>query len=135
MMAGGLGLSGEDDETKKRRKMAELQGVPFMYDPRSIVNDIRNADAVFLDWLPSNLGHFFQVTDASSPDGARDMVQMNWMFRQFFSPIIGMEKFFETGDFRQVYWGYEDALKSFPLINTMGWQDAVEVSGEFASTG
>lgn len=129
MMAGGLGLSGEDDEAKKRRKMAALQGAGFLYDPRQIENDFRNADAVFLDWLPG-FDKYFKVTPG--PDG-RSMAQTHWMLKQFVSPMIGMERFFETGDFRQVTWGFQDALGSFPLINTLMWDDAVTTAHEFAS--
>ena len=133
LMAGGLGLSGEDEETKRRRRAAELQGAGFVYDPRRIENDFRNADALFLDWLPFGWSDWFAVTDGGAPGGQRSMGQMHWMLKQFVSPIIGMEKFFETGDFRQITWGYQDALGSFPLINTMLWSDAVETANEFAA--
>jgi hypothetical protein len=132
MIAGGLGLSGEDDETKKRRRLAELQGAGFIYDPRRIENDFRNSDAVFLDWLPGPLENYFRVTTDKAPGGARSMAQLHWMLKQFISPIIGMEKFYETGDFRQVTWGFEDAIGSFPLINTLMWDDAVSSASELA---
>lgn len=133
LMAGGLGLSGEDDETKRRRRAAELQGAGFVYDPRRIENDFRNSDAVFLDWLPFGFDHWFRVTDGDAPGGARSMGQMHWMLKQFLSPVIGMERFFETGDFRHVTWGYEDALGAFPLINTMMWSDTVQTAHELAA--
>jgi hypothetical protein len=132
MVAGGLGLSGEDDETRKRRKLAAFQGVPYMYDPRRIENDFRNADAIFLDWLPPQISSFFRVTDENDPGGARSMVQLNWMMRQFISPVIGIERFFDTGDFRQVTWGFQDAVGAFPLVNTMMWDDAVSTAHELA---
>jgi len=132
MMAGGLGLSGEDDETKKRRKLAALQGAPVIYDPRRIENDFRNADAMFVDWLPAGLASMFRVTTDAAPGGARSMVQLNWVLKQFISPIMGMEKFYETGDFRNVTWGFEDALGSFPLLNSYMWDDAVQTAAEFA---
>lgn len=133
LMAGGLGLSGEDDETRRRRRQAELQGAGFIYDPRRIENDFRNADGIFLDWLPFGMDHWFRVTDANAPGGARSMGQLHWMMKQFVSPLIGMERFFETGDFRQVTWGYQDALGAFPLINTMMWSDTVETAHELAN--
>jgi hypothetical protein len=133
MMAGGLGLSGEDDETKKRRRMAKLQGAPFVYDPRAVENDFRNSDSIFLDSLPFGLGSYFQVGDPSAPGGVRSMAGLNWTLKQFVSPILGMERFYETGDFKQVTWGFQDAVGSFPLINTMMWSDAVETAHEFAS--
>jgi hypothetical protein len=60
------------------------------------------------------------------------MGQLHWMLKQFISPIIGFEKFYETGDFRQVTWGFEDAIGSFPLINTLMWDDAVSTASELA---
>jgi hypothetical protein len=132
LAAGGLGLSGEDDETKKRRKLAALQGAGFVYDPRDVQNDFRNKDAIFLDWLPFGMDSWFRVTGEDVPGGARSMAQLNWTLKQFISPIIGMEKFFETGDFRNVTWGFEDAIGSFPLINTLMWDDAVQTAHEFA---
>jgi hypothetical protein len=113
LAAGGLGLSGEDEEMKRQRRLAELQGVTALYDPRAVENDFRNADALFFDFLPPQLR----------------MGKMHWMLKQFLSPVMGMEKFFETGDFRQVTWGFEDALGAFPLINSMMWSDAVETVG------
>jgi hypothetical protein len=129
MMASGFNLSGEDDETRKRRLMARLQGVPFVYDPRAIQNDFRNADAVFLDNLPFGFGHALVDTFGGGDDSG--MLQLHWMLKQFVSPMIGMERFFETGDPRQIMWGFQDAIGSFPLINTIGWSDAVHTSAEF----
>lgn len=133
MMAGGLGLSGEDDETKKRRRAAELQGAGFIYDPRRLENDFRNADAVFLDWMPDVIKNWYQVTDAGDGQGARSMMQLNWTLKQFISPIMGMEKFYETGDFKQVTWGFQDAIGAFPLINTLMWDDSVSTAHELAT--
>lgn len=128
MLAGSLGLSGEDDETKKRRRLAELQGVPFVYDRRRLENDFRNQDAIFLDNIPF-LGTYFKVTPGE--DG-QSMAQLHWTLKQFVSPIMGMEKFFETGDFNHVTWGFQDALGSMPLINTLMWDDAVSTAHEMA---
>jgi len=130
LAASGLGLSGEDDETKKRRRLAQLQGAGFIYDPRAIENDFRNADSIFLDWLPFGMDQYFKVTPGE--DG-RSMGQLHWMMKQFISPIMGFEKFYETGDFRNVTWGFQDAIGSFPLINTWMWDDAVQTSAELAS--
>jgi hypothetical protein len=121
LLAGGLGLgSGEDDETKRRRLLSEAAGVPFIHDPRELENDFRNKDAIFLGDLPIVGDHF-------------DMVHLNWTVKQFVSPIIGFEKFYETGDFSYVTWGFQDALGSFPLINTMMWNDAVETAHALAA--
>lgn len=133
MMASGLGLSGEDEETKKRRRMAKLQGAPFLYDPRALENDFRNQDAIFLDWLPAPLEGFFNVPDEMAEDGTTAVAQLNWTLKQFISPVMGMEKFFETGDFRQVTWGFQDAIGSFPLINGMMWDGAVSTAHELAA--
>jgi hypothetical protein len=115
LAAGGLGLSGEDEESKKRRRLAEMQGTPYIYDPMALENDFRNKDAMFIDWIPF-IG------------GSDEMVQLNWTLKQFISPIMGMEKFFETGDFNHVTWGFKEALGSFPLINSLMWEDAVETA-------
>jgi uncharacterized membrane protein YgcG len=125
MWASGLGLSGEDEEMKRRRLLAESQGVGNIYDPRRIENDFRNADAIYLDALPFGIGNLFEADEGSG----RAMYQMHWMLKQFVSPVVGIEKFLETGDFRHVTWGFQDALGSFPLVNTMMWHDAVETAG------
>lgn len=133
MLAGGLGLSGESEEDKRRRRAATYQGAGYVYDPRKIENDFRNADAVFLDWLPFGLDSMFRVTTADSPSGQKSMANLHWTMKQFISPLIGMEKFFETGDARQIVWGFEEAINSFPLINSAGWSDAVETFAELQS--
>lgn len=133
LMAGGLGLGGEDDESKFRRRQAELQGAGYIYDPRQVQNDFRNADAIYLDWLPDVFSSWFRATDERGVNGARAMGQMHWMLKQFVSPIMGMEKFFETGDTRHVMWGFEEAVGSFPLINSLAWSDAVQTAEEFAT--
>ena len=125
MLASGLGLSGEDDETKKRRKLAEYYGIHQVLDPTKLQNDFRNKDAIFLDSIPF-LNALFQVPDGEG--GYRSVAQMPWLFKQFFSPVIGMERFFETGDFDNVRAGFADAVGSFPLINTTMWADAVETA-------
>lgn len=118
MLAGGMNLSGEDPEMKRRRLLAKHQGVGHLYDPMKIEADFRNADAIYGDWLPFSDGGPFQP---------------HWMLRQFISPVLGMEKFFETGDFRHIGWGFEDALLSFPLINTASWRDAHETANMLAN--
>lgn len=129
LMAGGLGLSGEDDEMRKRRLMAEHQGLGNIYDPRRIENDFRNADAIYLDALPFGFGNLFEADG----DTERAIGQPHWMVKQFLSPVIGMEKFFETGDTRHITWGFQDALGAFPLVNTMMWQDVVETGDMLAA--
>jgi hypothetical protein len=112
LMAGGLGLTGEDEEERRRRRALEYQNAPQVHDPRKLAEDFRNADAIWLFGKP---------------------YQMPWIAKQFISPIMGMERFFDTGDFRHVTWGFQDALGSFPLINTMMWADAVETAQDFVN--
>ena len=105
MLAGGLGLAGEDDEERRRRRAAKLQGYQYIYDPRQIENDFRNEDAIFLDNLPFGLSSLFAgfgVTTGDSESGYRKMGNLHWMLKQFVSPIMGMERFFQTGDWRQI---------------------------------
>jgi hypothetical protein len=110
LAAGGLGLTGEDDEERRRRRAATLQGAVLMNDPRKAVEDMRDAEAMWIGSTP---------------------VQMPWIARQFISPILGMERFFDNGDPREIMWGFADALGSFPLINTLSWDDAVHTAAEF----
>lgn len=120
MALGGLGITGEDEEDRRRRRAARFSGAGYVYDPRKLQNDWRNRDAIFLDWLPAGLSGFFRA----NPDEPA-MANMNWMLRQFFSPLIGMARFFETGNPQEVVRGFEDALGAFPLINNTMWSSAV----------
>ena len=136
LLAGSLGLSGEDEETKRRRRLAEAQGAGFLYDPRQIENDFRNAEAVFLNWLPDTLAEYFRVTPATYDengdkisDGAA-MANLHWTVKPFFSPIIGMEKFFNTGDIRQIWWGFHDAFTSMPIVNSITLNKAHSAAAE-----
>ena len=131
MAAGGLGLSGEDDETKKRRRLAKLQGAGFIYDPRALENDFRNQDAVFMDWLP--FGSQWWGVGKDVDGDYRSIGQLHWTLKQFVSPLLGFERFYETGDFRQVTWGFQDAIGSFPLINSLMWHDAMATANEFTA--
>lgn len=126
MLAGGLGLSGEDEEMRRRRRAAELQGAAVLYDPRKLENDFRNADSLFLDGV-MGLAGYFGIGDGEE---ARSMSDLPWILRQFVSPVVGIERFLETGDPRQVTWGFQDALASFPLINSLMWDDAVATYDE-----
>ena len=119
MLMGGLNLGGESDEARKRRLMEEMQGVGHL-SPMGLANDFRNADAIFLNNLPLGLSALFTGDDENG------MFQPHWMLKQFLSPVMGIDRFFQTGDFRNIIWGYEDALGSFPLINKTMWSDTVE---------
>lgn len=91
--AQGLGLSGDDDEEKWRRRQAELQGGGFINDPRKLAEDFRNKDAIYLDFLPDFLTEALGM-NVQTPDGeVHSIAQMNWIAKTFLSPIIGMERF------------------------------------------
>ena len=128
MMAGGLGLSGEDEETKRRRRLATYLGTPYYYDPRRAENDFLYADSGFLDWLPGPLESWFEVT-SDGEGGARSAAQPHWIIRQFLSPVIGIERFFNTGDVRHIKWGFSDAFSMIPNSVTRLWREA-EITGD-----
>ena len=81
---------------------------------------------MFVGNLPFDFGNI--LVDTFGGESGSDMVQLHWMLKQFVSPVLGIERFFETGDFRNVTWGFQDALGSFPLVNTLGWSDAVHTA-------
>ena len=128
MFAGTLGFWGEDDEEKRRRRAAELQGAGFVHDPRDMVNDIRNKDTLFLNWLPFGMDSWFKA-DPTNPDSDA-LVQMNWTMRYFLSPVMGFERFYQTGDFGNVIAGFKDALGSHPIIQSQLWNEAVATATE-----
>lgn len=131
MMAGGLGLSGEDDEEKWRKRQAQLQGAAAIEDPLAMQNDFRNRDAIFLDWLPFGLDNMFKV-DPKDPN-SRAIAQMNWITRYFASPALGMERFFETGDFSEVISGFGDALGSHPVVGSQLWSETMKTVADLHS--
>ena len=125
VMAGGFGLTGEDDEDRRRRRAARFQGAAYLYDPRDIANDFRNADAIYLDRIPL-LSDLYRVTSDNEELGlrGRSMGRMNFVVKQFMSPLLGMSRFFANGNPAEILWGFEDAIGSLPLIDTMGWEQA-----------
>lgn len=130
LILSGLGLSGEDEETRRRRRLANMQGAGFVYDPRNMENDFRNASSLFLDFLPDALEQPFAVVDHNGE--RRSPVTMHWTVKQFLSPLLGMERYFETGDFRQVLWGFQDAIGSMPLFNATTLNKAILTGDELA---
>jgi hypothetical protein len=133
MALGGV-LSGEDDEAKRRRRLAQEQGAHLIMDPRRLETDFRNKDMIFLDWLPPQLGGaFFKMTPGENGEPGRQVAQMSWLIKPFLSPILGMEKFFMTGDFGYVTHGFMDAVSSLPLINKGTWDDAVRTADELVA--
>lgn len=131
MALGGLGLSGEDDEDRRRRRMAKARGFAYLHDPRDIANDFRNADAIFLDKIPF-LNAMFQVFPGDEEAGlsARSMATPNWIVKQILSPIVGMERWFNTGNPMEILWGFQDAVGSMPLINAMRFDEAAQTYAE-----
>ena len=143
LMMGGLGLSGEDEEDRRKRRMAKLQGVPLAFDPLDPKNDFRNADAIYFDNIPF-LSEIFRVTPDDEENGVRgrSMAEMNFLVKQVASPLLGMSRFFDNGDPREVLWGFQDAISSLPLVNTMDFDSAskvymelMEASAEKAEAG
>lgn len=125
MAAGGLGLSGEDEETKRRRRLATYLGTPYYYDPRAVQNDFRYADAIFTDGLPGVFESLLRVGDEEITDqDMKHAVQPHWIFRQFLSPIVGVERFLSTGDVRQIGWGFSDAFAVMPNSIKRVWDEA-----------
>lgn len=114
-MISSAGLGGdEDDESRLIAKLQRYQQTPVAKDPLSLENDFRNAEAWFSDLLPAGMG------------------VPTWIFKMFVTPAMGVARYNETGDFRQVYWGFMDALGSMPLLNVdnvlNSWTMANELS-------
>lgn len=122
LITGSLGLTGGDEEDRRRRRAAQMQGAGYVYDPREIENDWRNADALYLDNLPDwfpfvdALREMYKVGVDQNGDTV-SMVQMHWVMKQFISPLMGISNFIDTGNFQHVVWGFEDALGAMPLVN------------------
>lgn len=125
LVAGGLGLSGEDEEERRRRRAAAAQGMVWLNDPRDIENDFRNAHALFLDEIPG-LNILF------ANDAGRAIASPHWIIKPLTSPLLGMQRFFDTGDIRQLKWGFEDAITSMPLLNMVTFNKAVTMSEELS---
>lgn len=125
MIAGGLGLSGEDEEERRRRRAASAQGAVWLSDPRDIENDFRNAHALFLDEIPG-------LSVLFANDSGRAIASPHWILKPLTSPLLGMERFFDTGDIRQLKWGFEDAITSMPLFNMITLNKAMTMSEELS---
>ena len=143
LAAGSLGLTGEDEEDRRRKRAARFKGAAYIYDPRDISNDFRNADAIYLDSF-GPITELFRVTSDDEINGVEGhkMARMNFLVKQVMSPILGMERFLTNGNPMELKWGFEDAINSLPLIDTMGWQRASDSFDELmaaaesnASTG
>ena len=108
MGAGVLGLGGDDEEERRRRRQARYLNIPMVYDPQKAVNDFRYQDAIFLDDIPL-LGTLFQ-----KDDGGPSAFVPHWVMRQFTSPLMGVVRFFETGDLRMISQGFLDGVAAIP---------------------
>lgn len=117
MLAGNLGLGGEDEEERKRRRLAHWLNIPYYLDPREAQNDFRWTDAIFLDNVPILDTIFRNETGHSA-------VVPHWILRQFLSPVLGMGRFFETGDVREISHGFWDAASAIPNSITNLWTEA-----------
>ena len=118
MGASVLGLGGEDEEEKRRRRQAQYLNIPLVYDPQSAANDFRYQDAIFLDDIPL-LGTLFQ-----KDDGAPSAIVPHWVMRQFTSPLMGVVRFFETGDMRLISQGFLDGIGAIPNSVVNLYRDA-----------
>jgi hypothetical protein len=132
MLTGGI-LSGEDEEARRRRKLAEAQNAPYVADPRRLEADFRNKDMIFTDWLPPQLSSFFTVAMEDESQEMRSGFQMSWLMKPFLSPILGIERFLQTGDFGWVTYGFLDGVGSMPLFNKTIWDDAVRSVDELTA--
>ena len=129
LLLGGLGLGGEDDEDRRLRRAGALENAAWIDDPRDMANDFRNKDTIYLDSIPI-LSEWFRATGPDANGDTRSPAVMNWTVKQFMSPFLGITNFLDTGDFKQVMWGFEDALLAMPLVNTMSWDDANRLANE-----
>lgn len=117
LMAGNLGIGGDDEEERRRERLAKNLGLPHYRDPRDAANDFRLADAYFLESFPFLGGHF-------ADDKGNAVVVPHWIIKQFTSPIIGMQRFFDTGDLREIRDGFLDAFSAFPNSFVQLWDRA-----------
>ena len=62
------------------------------------------------------------------------MAHLPWIYKQFISPIIGMERFFDNGDPREIIWGFQDAIGAMPLFNASMWDNSVAMFGELMAS-
>jgi hypothetical protein len=115
-----LNLGGEDEEQRRRKRQQRYLSLPTWYDPRQAENDFTYADAMWLDSIP-----FLNTLYARDYDGQnRAAVVPHWILRQFTSPLMGVVRFFDTGDFRNIGWGFQDAVSVIPNQAINLWRDA-----------
>jgi hypothetical protein len=113
-----LGFGGEDEEEKRRRRQATYLNIPLVYDPQKAANDFRYQDAIFLDDIPM-LGTLFKKDESG-----RAAIVPHWVLRQFTSPLMGVVRFFETGDIRLISQGFLDGVSAIPNSVLSLYRDA-----------
>jgi hypothetical protein len=121
LIFGSLGLTGEDEEERKRRKRNLNQGLGAWYDPEDLANDFRNYNAIYLDNIPL-LGELFQAPNAEGQP-ERSPAQLHWTLKLFLSPAMGMADFFDTGNVAYLLEGFKDAVGSLPFSSILSVQD------------
>ena len=129
-LAASNGLGGEDEEERRRRKMAQRMNLPTYIDPvkaddggpgfgtGGAEHDFRQVDAIYLDETP--LKGWYEM-----PDG-RSAVVPHWIIKQYTAPMMGMARFFETGDMRELAYGFWDAASVIPYSAVTLWRQANE---------
>lgn len=127
--AGSMGLGGEDEESRRRRRLAQWLNLPVVYDARKIENDFRYKDALFLDalpeWLPgAGLIKGWSEAVVDSEGNVRSVVQPYWIFKQFLSPVMGIDAWMRTGDVDFIRAGFWDAFTAIPTSVTRIWDEA-----------
>ncbi|QJD52938.1 hypothetical protein SEA_PHEDRO_31 [Microbacterium phage Phedro] len=126
------GITGEDEEERRRRRIEQLSGLGQLYDPRDVANDWRNRDALYLEGFANipGLGWLSSLAQVPSEPGQPERwpVQPHWTVNFFISPIVGMAEFLQTGEFGDLVKGFENAVGQMPLVNTNFFWDAVNVS-------
>jgi hypothetical protein len=120
LMAQNFGLGGEDEEMRKRRQLAKYLNGPLIMDPREVQNDFLMADALFLDQFS-----LFGLNTIFQDEGSgRSAVVPHWIFRQFLSPMMGVQRFLETGNWGEIRAGFIDAASVVPYSAITLWKEA-----------
>jgi hypothetical protein len=126
LFASSLGLGGEDDEMKKRRKLAEAMNTPLIFDPMEAQNNFLYADAIFVDSI-WGLNTIFR--DTSMPEGQqRSALIPPWYIQQFTAPMMGTMRFLDSGDFGDITSGFAQAFSVIPTSVTSLWNQAVDTA-------
>ena len=130
VLAGGL--TGEDDEDRRRRKAAMYHGYVNMSDPEEMVRDFRNKDTIYLDWWLPQMLHIDTLFKVGVDEEGNTVsaAKMNWLTRSILSPILGISRYINTGNPMEMWWGFMDAIGSAPLVNWAYVSDAFDAFSE-----